>query len=395
MSFYDNNEGSWTGPGRQPSWEQPPPPSRSGTGSSVSQPSDPHAFASQFEEIDRATDNLMKSGKWLPGPVPGGQNMAGASGRRDSMPAVGRGPDYGADPRMLGGPSRHQSISEYEGGRPGSAGLQGYYAGQRFPGGRQSEAEQMLQAKRRMAAQRERELRNYHQEQQYNRSVKSDRSMSPTTMSEDDRRELIARQHRALYGDNANMYADGGARAPSQDVRVSSAGRGPSPLAFDPFGQAQAGAEGAVQMPPRDRAESTASPISNPPAQQAFGLLNEAQQSSRTSNSSPGASPPLSGGQKGNVSGVAPIGTRPAQGPGVPGALNKRSTTPLTPSSLSYGFNASDGQNINKDERSTSASSNPPIAADKNVSGLGNWGSNSGVWGSGKSTLAVQPSVWG
>lgn len=29
----------------------------------------------------------------------------------------------------------------------------------------------MMQAKRRMAAQRERELRNYHQEQQYNRSV--------------------------------------------------------------------------------------------------------------------------------------------------------------------------------------------------------------------------------
>ena len=170
MSFYDNNEGSWTGPGRQPSWEQPPPPSRSGTGSSVSQPSDPHAFASQFEEIDRATDNLMKSGKWFPGPVPGGQNMAGASGRRDSMPAAGRGFDHTTDPRMLGGPSRHQSVSEYEGGRPGSAGLQGYYAGQRFPGGRQSEAEQMLQAKRRMAAQRERELRNYHQEQQYNRS---------------------------------------------------------------------------------------------------------------------------------------------------------------------------------------------------------------------------------
>lgn len=373
---------------------------------------DPHAFASQFEEIDRATDNLMKSGKWLPGPVSGGQSMAGASGRRDSMPVVGRGFDHGADPRMLGGPSRHSSMSEFEGGRPGSAGLQGYYAGQRFPGGRQSEAEQMLQAKRRMAAQRERELRNYHQEQQYNRSkslskggiaqsctyqfsagVKSDRSMSPNTMSEDDRRELIARQHRALYGDNANMYAADGARAPSQDARVSSVGRGPSPLAFDPF-QAQAGAEGAVQMPPRDRAESTASPVSNPPAQQAFGLLNEAQQSSRTSNSSPGASPPLSGGQKGNVSGVAPIGTRPAPGSGAPG-LNKRSTTPLTPSSLSYGFNASDGQNVNKDERSTSASSNPPIAADKSVSGLGNWGSNSGVWGSGKNTLAVQPSVWG
>jgi hypothetical protein len=61
-------------------------------------------------------------------------------------------------------------VSEFDAARPGSAGLQGFYAGQRFPGGRQSEAEQVLQAKRRMAAQRERELRNYHQEQQYNRS---------------------------------------------------------------------------------------------------------------------------------------------------------------------------------------------------------------------------------
>ena len=69
------------------------------------------------------------------------------------------------------GPSRQHSVSDYESSRPGSAGLQGYYAGQRFPPqSRHSEAEQMLQAKRRMAAQRERELRNYHQEQQYNRS---------------------------------------------------------------------------------------------------------------------------------------------------------------------------------------------------------------------------------
>lgn len=89
------------------------------------------------------------------------------------MPAAGRGFEGGfggGDPRMGGGPSRHHSVSEYDGGRPGSAGLQGYYAGQRYPGGRQSEAEQMLQQKRRMAAARERELRNYHQEQQYNRS---------------------------------------------------------------------------------------------------------------------------------------------------------------------------------------------------------------------------------
>lgn len=133
----------------------------------MSQQPESNAFASQFEEIDRATDNLVKSGKWFPGPM---QPMAGMSPRRDSMPPASRGYDYSGDPRMGGGPSRQHSGSEYDGGRPGSAGLQGFYQGQRYPGGRQSEAEQMLQAKRRMAAQRERELRNYHQEQQYNRS---------------------------------------------------------------------------------------------------------------------------------------------------------------------------------------------------------------------------------
>lgn len=72
-----------------------------------------------------------------------------------------------------GGSSRHHSISEYDGGRSGSsAGLQGYYAGQRFPPRPQpqNDQDQALQAKRRIAAQRERELRNYHQEQQYNKS---------------------------------------------------------------------------------------------------------------------------------------------------------------------------------------------------------------------------------
>lgn len=216
-------------------------------------------------------------------------------------------------------------------------------------------------------------------------------------MSEEDRRELIARQHRALYGDNSNIYnADGTEQRPqSQDARVSNAGRGASPLAFDPFGApTQSGAEGAVQMPPRERENTTASPASNPTTQQQFALINEAQQSSRTSNSSPGASPPLGHSQKG-APGVAPIGTRPTQQPGPAGGLNKRATTPLTPSSLSYGFSSADtqGTGSGKDERSTSAASNPPI--EKGVSGLGGWGGNSGVWGSSKNTLAVQPSVWG
>lgn len=72
---------------------------------------------------------------------------------------------------MGGMTPRHHSIGDYDQMRPQSgSSLQSFYANQRHHGPRQSEADQMQQAKRRMAAQRERELRNYHQEQQYNRS---------------------------------------------------------------------------------------------------------------------------------------------------------------------------------------------------------------------------------
>ena len=67
-------------------------------------------------------------------------------------------------------PQRHHSVSDFDPTRahpPGNA--QNFYASQRFQP-RAPEPEPMMQAKRRMAAQRERELRNYHQEQQYNRS---------------------------------------------------------------------------------------------------------------------------------------------------------------------------------------------------------------------------------
>lgn len=78
------------------------------------------------------------------------------------------------DPRM-GGPQRHHSVSEYDGSRSHSASnVQGYYQNQRNYGPRPNDADQMAQAKRRMAAQRERELRNYHQEQQYHRSKDSE-----------------------------------------------------------------------------------------------------------------------------------------------------------------------------------------------------------------------------
>lgn len=78
--------------------------------------------------------------------------------------------DACADQRMGGPPPRHHSVNEFDPMRSHSASnLQNFYANQRYQP-RPSEAEQMMQAKRRMAAQRERELRNYHQEQQYNRS---------------------------------------------------------------------------------------------------------------------------------------------------------------------------------------------------------------------------------
>lgn len=236
-------------------------------------------------------------------------------------------------------------------------------------------------------------------------------------MNEDERRELIARQHRALYGEGSNLYTGDPAtsRPLSQDARVSTAiggGRKQSPLAFDPFGMQTSGAgdNSAVQMPSRDqgpkdgapggnrsRANSNSSPASNPTT--SFGLFDNAQQSSRTSNSSPtSGSPPRQGSKPTSASsGVGPIGSRPvgSQAPGGAGQpLSKRSTTPL-PSPLSYGFSASEQQGGNANERTNSAASNPNSGvADKGV-GLG-WGSNSGgVWGNSSNKLGVQASVWG
>lgn len=75
----------------------------------------------------------------------------------------------------MGGSQRHHSVSEYDGSRSHSAtNVQGFYQNQRGYAPRPNDADQMAQAKRRMAAQRERELRNYHQEQQYHRSKDSE-----------------------------------------------------------------------------------------------------------------------------------------------------------------------------------------------------------------------------
>jgi hypothetical protein len=283
----------------------------------------------------------------------------------------------------------------------------------------------MMQAKRRMAAQRERELRNYHQEQQYNRNIstqgKADRAISPNTMNDEDRRELIARQHRALYGNDGGSFYESVTfgeesntprpTAQSAGTPKSAAGRGPSPLGLG-LNQAQpqsAHPENQVQHPaaeqnqagqqsttkgpspqpqqPRSRANSTSSPLSNP---QNFSLFDNAtQQSSRTSTSSPGGSPP----RQVKVA-TAPIGTRPNLAQVTNPALSKRATTPL-PSPLSYGFAPTEtlSSGTSGNERSTSAASNPSTSAKEPNMGSMAWGSNSGVWG--KNSLGVQASVWG
>jgi len=226
-------------------------------------------------------------------------------------------------------------------------------------------------------------------------------------MSEEERRELIARQRNALYGEGAAYpenggFDDNGTPRPGSGSQSATGIRGHSPLTFDHFNaQTNNQGEASAQQTPiepqsattgpgqqRSRANSTSSPSSNPTS--SFSLFESAaQQSSRTSTSSPGGSPPRQG-KPPTSSGVAPIGTRPSvQAPNP--ALNKRSTTPL-PSPLSYGFAANEEHSDKKnDARTTSASSNPnPQQAQQEV-GLG-WGSKSGVWGK---NLGVQASVWG
>ncbi|KIW57477.1 hypothetical protein, variant 2 [Exophiala xenobiotica] len=380
MSYYEPQ--GWQAPVRQASWEQPAPPSRSGA-SSTSQREDSGAFATQFEEVDRAMDNLVKSGKFyagMPRPMPMGSGMRHGGGG-------GGGGDFGH--RAHGG--RHSN----------------FYASQRHQG-RHNDPDQMMQAKRRIAAQRERELRNYHQEQQYNRSVlaemsssKSDRSMSPSALSEEGRRELIARQHRALYGGEGPAfvgqvpYAGDNQAVPGAD-NAPGAVRGPSPRGADPFGMGGQASQGdvAAQSGTADmpRGEKPASPAGQTSG--GFGGLDAAvstsgkaptppsgEDTSHSRTISKSTTAPVTGG-------MGPIGSRPNPQQGPNQLLNKRTTSPL-PSSLGYGFAPGEPQNA---DRAGSANSNANQQKESGNSGMGPWGTGSGVWGTNKIGAT---SVWG
>jgi hypothetical protein len=266
-----------------------------------------------------------------------------------------------------------------------------------------------------MAAQRERELRNYHQEQQYNRSLlaemssnKSDRSMSPSTLSEEGRRELIARQHRALYGSEGAAFMgqvpfspeDAGSRDQTGSVssNVTGAVRGPSPQRSDPFGmpgqasQDQNNAQGAGAGPDGARVEKAASPSAQ--TSTGFGSFDApgagsgkaptpptGEESSHSRQISKSTTAPVSGG-------MGPIGSRPNPQQAPNQSLNKRTTSPL-PSSLAFGF----GANEQNTDRAGSASSNSNNQKESSAnSGVGAWGTGSGVWGSNKIGTT---SVWG
>ncbi|KUI60833.1 hypothetical protein VP1G_08044 [Cytospora mali] len=397
MSYY--GDAQWpASAGSQPGWDHQTPPTRSGLPPNNSRDSatidtlrpgasstipreEATAFWYQFEEVERAIENLVKSGK-----------MFGAPG--------------GRHPRGPGGPQRPHSI-EFE-GRPGpgpgpgpghpSSNLQNFYASQRHQSSRGSnEAEQMMQAKRRMAAQRERELRNYHQEQQYNRTSiadiqfgaatvtpKPERALSPSGMSEEARRELIARQRSALYGEGPFAQAGGyvdETGTPRPGVPIHHGGpsslRGPSPLTYE---SGPPPPNEPMSAGPRDRASSNASPASNPP-----GNRGPLEQTSRTTNSSPG-------GENGKaVAGktVAPIGTRPSapsnsQGPSNP-SLQRQSTTPL-PSPLNQSYHAPGSG----EATTSSGPSNPTSAGSEAPVGLGSWPQRGQPWGP-----KAQTSVWG
>ncbi|KAK1775323.1 hypothetical protein QBC45DRAFT_335567 [Copromyces sp. CBS 386.78] len=410
--YYEPPQPQWPPAGGQASgWEHqtpPPPPARSGASSAVPR-EEPAAFAYQLEEVDRAIDNLVKSGKMFG--MPGG--------RRESFPVPGPArfyPDFGGRMGTGPGPRPHSMVDFNDARGPHQpSNLQTFYAAQRHQPSRGSnEAEQMMQAKRRLAAQRERELRNYHQEQQYNRSVladsssqfsaKPDRTLSPGSgMSEEERRKLIASQRSALYGDqgfpDAGGYGEENA-GPRFGLTAGQSLRGASPLAYDhnqappgfpPQSQVE-GAQGTQSAGPheRSRANSNTSPQSNPSGGKGIFDAPIGHQANRTSASSPGGSPPRQGapGSKPGQNIVAPIGTRPStSNTATNPALNKGPMASL-PSPLNQSYN---GAANNEAGNNGSATPSSATTEGPNV-GLSGWGTRSNGWGK---VGNVQASVWG
>lgn len=217
-------------------------------------------------------------------------------------------------------------------------------------------------------------------------SNKSERSMSPSTLSEEGRRDLIARQHRALYGEGTGMMspvfgAEDSPRDQPGNVKapIGVGPRGSSPRGMDPFAPLGESAQDAAA-----RTEKTTSPSGQ--AAPGFNAFDGKSATPPIGDEGP-HSRSLSKSTTAPVSGsMAPIGSRPNP---QNQPINKRTTSPLPPS-LSYGF----GSNEQNNERSNSSNSNANAQKEgsNNANMGGGWGTGSGVWGSNKIGAT---SVWG
>lgn len=192
--------------------------------------------------------------------------------------------------------------------------------------------------------------------------------MSPASgMSEDERRELIARQRNALYGDgnpSSTMYSDTAAQMDDNKRSVSGS-------------QTATASQASMQVNDAVSAQSKAEPSNNGDNLQ------------RTSGSSSGDSPP--GDSILRKGSVAPIGTRPPVGAPLqaqnPVLAKQRS---VTPGSLAYGYSSIDDGQVHKN--GSTNGSNIPAPSDGGLSGWNN--KNGAIWGS-KSSSNAQASVWG
>lgn len=212
-------------------------------------------------------------------------------------------------------------------------------------------------------------------------SNKSDRSMSPSTLSEEGRRDLIARQHKALYGGESGGFSPPtsfGTEVSSRD-QVGSAppagpgGRDSSPR--DPFsGSSQPTQVDGVMQGDRKAGSPTTQQGSLPTPPTGDEPTHSRQISKSTTAPTTGM--------------MGPIGSRPNTQQAPNQSLSKRTTSPL-PSSLGYSFGANDQNN----ERSGSSNSNPNNQKESSATtSMGTWGTGSGVWGSNKIGAT---SVWG
>jgi hypothetical protein len=213
-------------------------------------------------------------------------------------------------------------------------------------------------------------------------TAKPERALSPGSMSEEERRKLIARQRSALYGEGPYVDETGtphpGMPGPPNGPASL---RGHSPLAYE-FGRTPPVFPQGGPQPPVDaagpsdpaRTNSTSSPQPNVTAQQ------QQQTSPSTGSPSLGSGPNSKTGQG---PAVAPIGTRPAQ------ATVQRLTPPV-PSSLNQGFGTSD----NDSASGAGGQSNPVSAATEGRNGSLWGGRNNSVWGNNGSS-GQQASVWG